>query len=126
MTRHGPYRFSLLCRPCTETPLPLSLRQRSPVMFTKTRDRGRRQSESLGTSFVLGCSNLVLPILAQDTYTDKVRVETLVQGIVSMQESINKDGVLPLLVLYKPQLGMCRHLIPYTLPELHDPYSATY
>ena len=26
----------------------------------------------------------------QDTYTDKVRVETLVQGLKSMQESINK------------------------------------
>ena len=31
-------------------------------------------------------------ICAQDTHTDKVRVETLVQGLMSMQESINKAG----------------------------------
>ena len=31
----------------------------------------------------------------QDTYTDKVRVETLVQGLKSMQESINKARQLP-------------------------------
>eukprot|EP00439_Symbiodinium_sp_Y106_P077622 s129_g16.t1 len=30
-------------------------------------------------------------VLHQDTYTDKVRVETLVQGLKSMQESINKE-----------------------------------
>ncbi|CAE7572092.1 UVR8 [Symbiodinium sp. CCMP2592] len=30
-------------------------------------------------------------VLHQDTYTDKVRVETLVQGLQSMQESINKE-----------------------------------
>ena len=31
-------------------------------------------------------------ICGQDTHTDKVRVETLVQGLMSMQESVSKAG----------------------------------
>ena len=38
---------------------------------------------------------LAVDVLAQDTYTDKVRVETLIQGLTSMQESINQARAFP-------------------------------